>query len=41
MGKELFNKKFQSYLKDKKISHFNTNSELKASVIERFNRTLK
>jgi hypothetical protein len=40
-GKEFINKKFQSFLKDKNITLFNTNSELKASIVERFNKTLK
>ena len=38
---EFFNRKFQSFLKEKNTCFFTTNSELKASVVERFNRTLK
>lgn len=40
-GKEFFNKSFQALMKKHKITHFATASDLKASVIERFNRTLK
>lgn len=40
-GKEFENKHFQSFLKSNFINFFTTNSELKASVVERFNRTLK
>jgi transposase InsO family protein len=40
-GKEFINKKFQSFLKDNNITWFSTNSEFKASIVERFNRTLK
>ena len=40
-GTELFNRNFQSFLKEKNMHFFTTNSELKASVVERFNRTLK
>jgi Integrase core domain/Chromo (CHRromatin Organisation MOdifier) domain len=40
-GTEFLNKSFQSMLKKYNIAHFSTNSELKASVVERFNRTLK
>ena len=32
---------FQKFLKDSKIEFFTTNSETKASIVERFNRTLK
>ena len=38
---EFLNRNFQSFLKEKNIHFFTTNSELKASVAERFNRTLK
>ena len=38
---EFLNRNFQSLLKEKNIHFFTTNSELKASVVERFNRTLK
>ena len=40
-GTEFLNGNFQSFLKEKSIHLFTTNSELKASVLERFNRTLK
>ena len=40
-GTEFLNCNFQSFLKEKSIHFFTTNSELKASVVERFNRTLK
>ena len=38
---EFLNCNFQSFLKEKNIHFFTTNSELKASVVEHFNRTLK
>lgn len=41
LGTEFFNKKVQSLLKRNNILHFATPSDVKASVIERFNRTLK
>jgi len=40
-GKEFFNSKFQDLMKEHKINHYNTYSKLKASIVERFNRTLK
>ncbi|GBN67375.1 Putative uncharacterized transposon-derived protein F54H12.3 [Araneus ventricosus] len=40
-GKEFLNKLFQNYLKKMKIKFFVTNNNTKASIIERFNRTLK
>ncbi|KAF7650867.1 hypothetical protein LDENG_00119490 [Lucifuga dentata] len=40
-SKEFFNKSFQSLMKKHGIIHFATASNLKASVIERFNQTLK
>lgn len=40
-GTEFLNKDFQSLLKKHGIIFFTTNSEMKASVVERFNRTLK
>ena len=41
-GREYTNKKFQKFLKDNKIEFFTTfNEETKASVCERFNKTLK
>src|SRR5882724_4066391 len=40
-GTEFVNKQFQKFLKDNDIFFFTTESELKASICERFNRTLK
>lgn len=40
-GKEFFNKSFEALMKKHNIVHFSTASDLKASVIERFNRSLK
>lgn len=39
--KEFFNNKFSTFLKKKNIHHYSNHSEFKASVVERFNRTLK
>ncbi|MGL5102237.1 MAG: integrase catalytic domain-containing protein, partial [Plesiomonas sp.] len=41
LGREFFNKHFQHVTKKYNIHHFATASDLKASVVERFNRTLK
>ncbi|XP_070550282.1 uncharacterized protein [Ptychodera flava] len=40
-GKEFVNHLFQKYLKSEDIQFFTTGNETKASVVERFNRTLK
>ena len=40
-GTEFLNRNFQSLLKENSIHFFTTNSELKASVVECYNRTLK
>ena len=40
-GTEFTNKLFQAFLKHKKITFFTTYNETKASIVERFNRTLK
>ena len=40
-GTEFLNRNFQSLLKENSIHFFTTNSELKASVVECFNRTMK
>ena len=40
-GKEFYNKTFQTLLNKYKIHHFSTSGDTKASVVERFNRTLK
>ncbi len=39
-GTEFFNKHFQQLMKKYNMHHFATVSDVKASVIERFNRTL-
>ena len=39
--KEFYNKTCQALMKRKDIRHFSTSGDTKASVIERFNRTLK
>lgn len=40
-GSEFKNKLVQKFLKEKNVKFYTTNSSLKASVIERFNRTIK
>lgn len=40
-GKEFFNKNFKRLMKKHGVTHFATGSDPKASVVERFNRTLK
>ena len=40
-GKEFYNKEFQQLMKKYGVNHYSTFSILKASVVERFNRTLK
>ena len=40
-GKEFYNKTFQALMKQRDIVHFSTSGDTKASVVERFNRTLK
>ena len=40
-GTELLNRVFQKFLRDNNIDFFTVNSGLKASVVERFNRTFK
>ena len=40
-GKEFYNKTFPALMKRKDIRHFSTSGDTKASIIERFNRTLK
>ena len=39
-GTEFFNKPFKTFLKEKNIGLYHNHSELKAAMIERFNRTL-
>lgn len=41
LGKEFYNKQFQSLMNSHGINHYSTFSNLKASVVERVNRTLK
>ena len=40
-GKEFLNKEVQGFLKRQHIHHFVSNSDKKAAVVERFNRTIK
>lgn len=40
-GKEFLNTTFQNFLKKENVTHFVTQSETKAQIVERFNRTLK
>ena len=40
-GTEFINRKFQKFLKEHNIRFFTTHNETKASIVERFNRTLK
>ena len=40
-GTEFLNHKFKDYLDEINVGHYFVNSELKASVVERFNRTIK
>lgn len=40
-GKEFFNSVFQDLMKRYKINHYHTHTNKKASIVERFNRTLK
>ena len=40
-GKEFCNQFFQNLLKQQNIHHFSTHEDVKASIIERFNRTIK
>jgi hypothetical protein len=40
-GKEFYNSVFEKLLKENNIKMYSTDSDVKASVIERFNRTLK
>jgi hypothetical protein len=40
-GKEYFNSIFKNLVDKYGINHYSTNSEIKAAIVERFNRTLK
>lgn len=39
-GKEFFNQNFQRLLKKHKINHYSTYTKMKASIVERLNRTI-
>ena len=41
LGKEFYNAPFRRNLEREKIQHFSTHGDAKASIVERFNRTLK
>lgn len=41
MGKEFYNSSFKQLMKQFNINHYSTFTEIKAAIIERFNRTLK
>lgn len=41
LGKEFYNQHFQQIMQNYKINHYSTFSNLKASIVERVNRTLK
>ena len=40
-GKEFYNQTFQTLMKTQEIHPFSTHGDAKASIVERFNRTLK
>lgn len=40
-GNEFFNNSVSSFLRERQVHHFASNSDQKAAVVERFNRTLK
>lgn len=40
-GKEFYNSHFKNLMKEFNINHYHTYSNMKASIVERFNRTLK
>jgi len=40
-GNEFYNKQFRELMKRYEINHYSTFSTIKASIVERFNRTLK
>jgi regulator of RNase E activity RraB len=40
-GSEFYNKEFLTFCKTNKIQIYSTQSELKAAVVERFNRTFR
>jgi hypothetical protein len=41
LGREFYNKKFQSLMEEYEINHYSTYTHLKATIVERLNRTLK
>lgn len=41
MGKEFYNMQFQQLMSQYNINHYSTYTSMKASIVERFNRTLK
>lgn len=41
MGKEFYNKEFKELMKNFNINHYSTYSNMKSSIVERVNRTLK
>ena len=41
LGKEFYNSHVQAYFKKLKIIHYTVNSQFKAALVERFNRTLR
>ncbi|MEB2589927.1 DDE-type integrase/transposase/recombinase, partial [Bacillus cereus] len=40
-GKEFYNAVFQKFIRKHNVQHYSTFSDVKASIVERFNRTLK
>lgn len=40
-GTEFYNDLVQNYLREQRVHHFSTDQELKAQIVERFNRTLR
>lgn len=40
-GTEFYNKEFKKLMKERNINHYSTYTHLKASIVERFNRTIK
>jgi hypothetical protein len=41
LGKEFYNSHVQAYFKKQNINHYSVNSQFKAALVERFNRTLR
>lgn len=40
-GREFYNDEFKTFLRENNIAHYSTSSDQKASLVERYNRTLK